>query len=93
MRMIQRCGQLRLALEPRELFGIGCKEIRQHLDRHVPIELRVAGAIHLAHAAGTEDGLDLIWTEAIAGCETHEAGRMIRQPLLAIHGSISGISS
>ena len=31
---------------------------RQNLQRHVPIELRILGQIHFAHAAGTERGDD-----------------------------------
>ena len=41
-------------VETCEAFGISCDRLGQHLDRHVAIQIRVAGAIHLAHAAGPE---------------------------------------
>ena len=50
VRMIERREDLRFALEPRETFGVLREEIRQHLQRDVTIELRVAGAIDFAHA-------------------------------------------
>ena len=42
---------------------------RQHLDRDLASEPRVAGAIHLAHAAGAERGDDLVGAEAGTGGE------------------------
>ena len=54
--MIQRREGLRFAREPREPFGVAREELGQDLDRDVAIQLRVAGAIHLAHAAGAEGG-------------------------------------
>ncbi len=48
-----------LALEPRQAIGIGRELVRQHLDRDVAVQLRVAGAVDLAHAAGAEGGGDL----------------------------------
>jgi len=32
----------------------GATRVSAHLDRHVAIQLRIARAIHLAHAAGAE---------------------------------------
>ena len=52
VRMVQRREHLRFALEAREAIGIGGEGVRQDLDRDVAIELRVARAIDLAHAAG-----------------------------------------
>ena len=48
--MVQGGERLRLAREPREPLGIAREELGQHLDGDVAIELRVARAIHLAHA-------------------------------------------
>ena len=52
--MIQRREGLGFAYEPREPFGVAHEEIGQDLDRDVALELRVRGAIDLAHAARAE---------------------------------------
>ena len=58
--MVQRREDLRFALEPRQALGIVRERVGQDLDRDVAIELRVAGPIDLAHAAGAEGGEDLV---------------------------------
>ena len=58
---------LRFALEPREPIGVGGERLGQDLDRDVAIQLRVARAIDLAHAAGAEGRQDLVRAEAGAG--------------------------
>src|SRR5690349_10145966 len=45
--------------------------LRQHLDRDVASEARVARSIHLAHAAGAERRDDLVRPEPRAGGERH----------------------
>ena len=55
VRMIQRREHLRFALEPREPIRIGRERLRQDLERDVAIQPRVAGAIHLAHAARADE--------------------------------------
>ena len=45
--MIQRRERLRLALEPRQAFGVSCERVRQDLDRDLAIQLRVRRPIHL----------------------------------------------
>ena len=54
--MIEGGECFRFALEPREPFGVARESGRQNLQRNVAIQLRVAGAIHLAHAAGADLG-------------------------------------
>ena len=54
VRMVQRREGLRFACEPREPIGIARERVGQDFDRDVAIQLRVARAIHLAHAAGAE---------------------------------------
>src|SRR5262249_12732462 len=49
--MTERRERLCLALEARQPLGIAPEEIRQDLDGDVAAELRVAGAIDLAHSA------------------------------------------
>ncbi len=52
--MVERRQCFGLTLEPRQPLGIGGKELRKDLDRHVAIELCVARTIDLAHATGAE---------------------------------------
>ena len=56
VRMIQRGERLRFALEARQAVGVGRERLGQDLDRDVAIELRVARAIDLAHAACADSG-------------------------------------
>ena len=71
--MIERGEDLRFALEPRETIGIARECVRQDLQRDVAIELRVARAIDLAHAAGTERRDDFVEAESRADGERHVA--------------------
>ena len=41
-------------VKPGEPIGVAREEIRQHFNRDVAIQFRIAGAIDLAHAAGPE---------------------------------------
>ena len=54
VRMVERRERLRFALEAREPLRIGGERGRQDLDRDVAIELGIARAIDLAHAAGAD---------------------------------------
>ena len=65
VRMIQRGEHARLALEAREPVGVARERARQDLDRDVAPELRVARAVHLAHAAGAEQRLQVIAAERL----------------------------
>ena len=69
--MRQRRHRLRLALEPRERGRILRQPFGQDLDRDVAIQLRVAGAVDLAHAARAERGNDFVRTELGTGRERH----------------------
>ena len=64
--MVERGQHLRFAPEARESIGICGEQIRQQLQRNVAPQLRIAGAIHLAHAAGTERSDNVIRAEACA---------------------------
>ena len=63
VRVIQGRQHTGLALEARQPLGMVGKRAREDLDGHVAPELRVARAVHLAHAAGADARLDLIGTE------------------------------
>src|SRR5262245_1471741 len=68
------CGErLRFTIKACEPFRVRGNGIRQHLDRHLPRQTRIGGAIHFAHAAGAEERLDLEWTETRAAGERHSA--------------------
>src|SRR5207253_7200621 len=71
VRMIERGQHLRLALEACEAIGIERERVWDDLQRDVATELRIARAIHLAHAAGADGREDLVRTETGAGCESH----------------------
>ena len=59
--MVERRQHLRFALESRQPVRVGGHRRRQYLDGDVTLQLAVAGAIDLAHAAraqGPDDGVD-----------------------------------
>jgi hypothetical protein len=60
-----------LAFEPHDGDRIGGERFPKDLDRHIAIEPRIAGSIHLAHAAGPERADDPVLTEAGAGRQRH----------------------
>jgi hypothetical protein len=60
-----------LALEARQPFGVLREEVGQHLDRHVPLEVRVLRAIDFAHPARADLGRDFVRTEACTGGKGH----------------------
>src|SRR5262249_44588209 len=62
--MIQRSEDARFAFEAREALGICGEGIGKDLDRDVAMEVRVTGAIDLAHAAGSERRNDLERSDA-----------------------------
>ena len=61
--MVQRGERAGLALESGQAFGVVCESFRQDFDRDVALELRVARAIHLAHATGANSAGDFIGAE------------------------------
>ena len=74
--MVEGGEDLGFAREPRQPVRIARKPIRQNFDRDVTIQLRVARAIHLAHAARAKGREDLIRSESRAGCQSH-GGRVV----------------
>ena len=47
--VVKRGQHLGFALEAGQPVGVGRKCLGEHLQRHVPVELGVAGLVHLAH--------------------------------------------
>jgi hypothetical protein len=63
-----------LALESREPLRVAGHRRRQYLDRDLPLEARVGGAIDLAHAAFAEQTENLVGPETLTGGEGHGDG-------------------
>ena len=70
--MIQCRKRLRLAVESGKPLGVVRERFGNDLDRHHTVELRVACAIDLAHAAGTKRRDDLIGPQPSTGRESQE---------------------
>src|SRR5713226_4785861 len=71
VRVIQRRERFRFTLKAGDPLGVRDERVRQDLDRHVAIQLRVARFIDLAHAAGPKGREDLVWAESGTGGESH----------------------
>jgi hypothetical protein len=69
--MVERAGGTRLLLESAQTLFVYRESMRQHLDGDLTPKARVAGAIDLAHPAGTERCQDLIWAKTGSGRQTH----------------------
>ena len=65
--MIEGGERLRFALEAREPVGVVREGLGQNLDRDLTIQLRVARAVHLAHAAFADAGDNFVDTETGTG--------------------------
>jgi hypothetical protein len=70
VRVVQRRDALRLALEAGAELGVRRELRRQQLDGDLAVELRVARAVDLAHAAGAERSGHLVAAEARGHRET-----------------------
>jgi len=68
----------RFACEPPEPIRITGENVGQDLERDVPIELCIAGAIDLTHLTGPKGGKDLVRAEAGAKSEGQLRGWIIR---------------
>jgi hypothetical protein len=69
--MSQRRDRLRVACESREPIRIARERIGHNLSRDVPIQLGIAGAVDLSHAARADEREDFVGAEASAGREGH----------------------
>ena len=63
VRMVERREDLGFPFEPGEAVRVLSKRLGQDFQRDVAIQLRVAGAVDLAHAAAAEERQDLIRAE------------------------------
>ena len=69
VRMVERREDLSLPMETGKALGIADEQIRKDLQGDFSIELRVAGAIDLAHATRAEERDDLVGTQTRAGSQ------------------------
>ncbi len=66
VRVVEACGGKRLLLEAPQSRGIRREPGRQDLDGDLAAQPRIAGAIDLAHGAGSQETEDLVRTEGHA---------------------------
>ena len=71
VRMVQRGEYLGFALEAGQPIGIARERSGRTFSATSRFSLRIAGAIHFAHAAGPERREDLVGAEACAGGQGH----------------------
>jgi hypothetical protein len=74
--MIERGGGAGFLFEAAEPGGIAAEGSRQHFDRHIAPEPRVASPIDLAHAAGANQRDDLVRPQARSVGEHKAAMRL-----------------
>ena len=70
--------------QAREALGLARELLGQRLEGDLAVQLRVAGAVHLAHAPGAEPGHDLVGAHAGSGwsmmARLKDVGRDYRRP-------------
>jgi len=66
MRMIERRQDARFTFKAGQAIRVRCEDTRQHLDRDVASQLRVARAIDFAHSSYPEEVRDAIGPELAA---------------------------
>jgi hypothetical protein len=69
--MVQRGQRLRLSLEAHQAIGIGREQLGQDLDGDIAVEVRIARAIDLAHAARAEGGDEFMGAKTGAAAQRH----------------------
>jgi hypothetical protein len=75
VRMIERRKHLGLAFEPAQPLGIVCQRRWQDLDSHIAPQLRIAGAVDLAHSAAAEQFDDLVRSKRAPVDQRHPFAR------------------
>jgi len=69
-----QCGERAcFLLEPEAALGIVREGIGQDLERDVTLQLGISRAVHLAHAAGAEQGVDAELADLAAWCQALQA--------------------
>ena len=73
--MVEAGEDLRLSCEPGEPVRIGREDVREDLQGHIAIELRVGGLPDLAHAPLAEEGDHFVVPQAGADGQSHQNKR------------------
>jgi hypothetical protein len=74
VRVVERRDGLRFAAEACQPVGIAGEQVGEDLDRDVAVQLRVAGAIHLAHSARAEQGHNFVRAEPLSSASDMPCG-------------------
>jgi hypothetical protein len=74
--MVECRDRLRFLLKAPQPFRIAGKSRRQHLDRHLAVEPRIARPVHLTHAARTSQRHDHVRSKFGAGSKRHECPQL-----------------
>jgi hypothetical protein len=77
MRVVEGGNRARFTLEPQAVLGIVAVWTDRQLQGNRAAKARVASAIHLAHAAGARQAVNLVRTEPRALCERHGCGMAV----------------
>jgi hypothetical protein len=81
--VIERGEDLCFTPEAGEVVRIGGEGFWQDLERDIPIQLRVARAIHLTHPARTDGSENLVGTNVSTGCQRHASRLIVAMKQLA----------
>ena len=74
--MIQSGDRPGLTIQSLTMFGFRRERCREDLDGDDPIQARILGSIHLAHATGAERRQYLVGSEIAARSDCHGAARL-----------------
>ena len=66
IRMIERCQDLRFALETGQPLGVVDERVGQDLQGDIAVELGIDGPIDLAHSSLANEGSNVVVPEAVA---------------------------
>ena len=80
VRVVERREHFGFALESREALWIARDVWRKDLERDFALQLRIAGAVHLAHSTSAEHAGDLKRADACAGGERHAGAIVVHSP-------------
>ena len=71
--MFERCEDVRFSREASQALPGSSVKTGQNVDRNVAVQLRIAGAVHLAHAACVKQADDFIRADARTRAQSYEA--------------------
>ena len=69
--MIEGRDGMGLAIEAAEAVGVVRRGVRQHLERDLPPQPRIPGAVELPHSAAGQRSDDLVGSHQFAGFQRH----------------------